>query len=88
MRPYTTDTSPEAEEIQLELIRQMSPSERALKAIRLSTRLIRECKSAIARNNPQLTSQQIGIAFIQLNYGHELADAVARYQAERANGSR
>ena len=86
MHPYTTDTSPEAEEVQLELIRRMPPSERALKALQMTSRLIRDCKAAIARNNPEFTQQQIGIAFIELNYVKELADAVAKYQAERANG--
>ncbi len=86
MQPYTTDTSPEAEEVQLDLIRRMPPSQRALKALRMTARLIRECKSAIARNQPELTPQEIEIAFIELNYGRELAAAVQRYQAERANG--
>jgi hypothetical protein len=55
MQPYTTDTSREAEEVQLDLIRRGPPSERALKALRMTSRLIRECKSAIAQNNPGLT---------------------------------
>lgn len=87
MQPYTTDTSREAEEVQLELIRRMPPSERALKSLRMTTRLIRECKSAIARNNPALTHREIGIVFIELNYGKELAAAVDHYQLNRANGS-
>ena len=86
MQPYTSDTSSEAEEVQLELIRRMSGPERALKAIRMTTRLIRECKSAIARNNPALTPREVGIAFIELNYGKDLADAVDRYQLDRSNG--
>jgi hypothetical protein len=86
MQPYTTDTSPEAEQVQLDLIRRMTPSERALKALRMTTRLIRECKAAIARNHPELTPQEIGIAFIELNYGPELAAAVQRYQADLAHG--
>jgi hypothetical protein len=88
MQPYTTDTSPEAEEVQLDLIRRMPPSERALKALRMTTRLIRECKSAIARNNPALTQREIEIAFIALNYGEELAKAVEHYQLDRAHGIR
>lgn len=86
MQTYTTDTSPEAEEVQLDLIRRLPPSERALKALRMTTRLIHECKAAIARNHPELTPQEIGIAFIELNYGRELAAAVRRYQSDRANG--
>ena len=86
MEPYTSDTSTEAEEVQLELIRGMAGAERALKAIRMTTRIIRECKAAIARNSPALTPREIGIVFIELNYGKELADAVNRYQLDRANG--
>jgi hypothetical protein len=86
MQPYTTDTSPEAEDLQLDLIRRISPSERAVKSLRMTTRLIRECKAAIARNNPRLTQREIGIAFIELNYGKELASAVERYQNDQANG--
>ncbi len=52
----------------------------------MTTRLIRECKSAIARNNPALTQREIGIALIELNYGKELATAVDHYQLDRANG--
>ena len=84
MHPYTTDTTPEAEEVQLDLIRRMSPSERAGKALQMTARLIRECKSAIARNNPGLTPQEIGIAFIELNYGQELAEDVRRSLSDRA----
>ena len=86
MHPYTTDTSPDAEEVQLDLIRRMPPQERALNTLRMTTRLIRECKAAIKRNNPALTQREIGIAFIELNYGKELAEAVDHYQLDRANG--
>lgn len=86
MHPYTTDTSPEAEAVQLDLIRSMTASERAMKAVRMTTRLIRECKATIARNNPSLTPREIGIAFIELNYGKDLAEAVDRYQSDLADG--
>lgn len=86
MQPYTTDTSPDAEAVQLELIRRMPPGMRAWKALQMSARLMRECKAAIARNNPDFTTREIEIEFIALNYGQELADAVARYQADRDHG--
>ncbi len=79
MQPYTTDTSADAEEIQLELIRRMAPPERAMKAIQMTTRLIRECKAAIRRINPTFTEQEVGIAFIELNYGKALATAVTQH---------
>lgn len=86
MEPYTSDTSLEAEQIQLELIRRMAPSERATKSLMMTARLIRECKEAIARINPELSEQEVAISFIELNYGKELADAVRRYQLGQTDG--
>ena len=37
--PYTTDTSSEAEQVQLALIRAMSPSERVRRAMQLTNQL-------------------------------------------------
>ena len=83
MQQYTTDTSREAELVQLELIRNMDPSECAMKAIRMTTRLILECKNAIRRNHPEYTDEEVGLAFIELNYGKDLANEVKRYLAEK-----
>lgn len=73
---YTTDTSPEAEAVQLELIRKMDPEVRAAQAIRMTTRLVRECKAAIRRNHPEFSDEEVGIAFIESNYGKDLANEV------------
>ena len=85
MHPDTTDASPEAEKVQSDLIRHISPTERERKALQRTTRLIGECKPAIAGNNPGLAPQQIGFAFIELDYGQELAAAVRRSQSDRAH---
>ncbi len=79
MQAYTTDTTDDAAAVQLELIRKMAPSERAMKAIRMTTRLIRESKEAIRLNNPGFTKQEVELAFIELHYGGELASAVRAY---------
>ena len=60
----------------LELIRKMEPEQRAAKAIRMTTRLVRECKAAIRRNHPEYSEEEVGIAFIESNYGKELANEV------------
>ena len=86
MHPYTTDTSSDAEDVLIELTRRMPSAERVMKTLRMSSRLIRECKAAIARNNPGLTQREIDIAFIELNYGKELATAVNQYQTVGTDG--
>lgn len=74
--PYTTDTHPDAEAVQLELIRQMSPEKRVGKAIALSGQVIRMAKAAIRRQFPQYTEEEVGIKFIEVHYGEALASAV------------
>lgn len=76
MTPYTTDTDVDAETVQLELLRKMSPQKRAAKAIALSGQVIRMAKAAIRRQFPHFTEEQVGIKFIEVHYGEELASAV------------
>ncbi|MEQ1906571.1 MAG: hypothetical protein ABL888_20470 [Pirellulaceae bacterium] len=79
----TNDTSQDAEEVLLQLIRNMPPEECGLKTIQMTTRLIRECKDAIRKQHPDFTDQEVGLAFIELNYGAELAKEVRQFLAER-----
>ncbi len=87
MHGHRTETSPEAEDVPRALIRRLPPAERARKALQLTRRLIRECKLAIARNNPQRTQREIGIAFIEIHYGKKRAAAVDHYPLDRSHGS-
>ena len=86
MHPYTTDTSIEAELVQLELIRKADPADCAMKAIRMTTRLILECKNAIRQNHPGFSDKQVGLVFIELNYGKDLANEVRQYLAGKKGG--
>ena len=74
--PYTTDTSPEAHAVQLELLRRMSPDERLEKAFSLSNGVRRMAMDAIRRRHPDFDEVQVRIKFIELTYGKELADGV------------
>jgi hypothetical protein len=77
--PYTTDTSAEAEAVQLQLIRDMSPSERLDKALRLSSQMMRWAKDAIRRRHPEFSTREVTVKFIELHYGAELAAAVREH---------
>lgn len=76
MKTYPSDTSPDAEQVLLRLLRQKSPSERAVMALRHSSEVLRNAKRAIKRVHPEFTEPQIGHRFIQLHYGQELASIV------------
>ncbi len=78
-----SDTSPEAENVQIELIRRCSVAERFAKVRSLTARTAGLSKRAIARANPDLSPQQLQIKFIELHYGKDLADRVHRYQESR-----
>lgn len=74
--PIPSDTSPQAEQVQLRLLAEKTPAERLMLAIRLSQEVIQASKRAIARVHPEFTPRQIEHLFIELHYGRELADAV------------
>ena len=82
-QPYTTDTSIEAERIQLEQIRRMKPSQRVQKAIALSNEVARMCKAAIRRRHPEFDENEVSLKFIELNYGKQLSDEVRAWRIAR-----
>jgi len=69
MRPYTTDTSVEAEAIQLELLRRMSPEDRITKMCKLTASLRRMAFEAIRRLHPDLDEAEVRLKFIESTYG-------------------
>ncbi|QEG40772.1 hypothetical protein [Roseimaritima ulvae] len=83
MQPYTTDTSREAEAIQLELLRRMSPADRIAKMCNLSASLRRMAFDAIRRRHPKIGESEVRLKFIELTYGKELADAVRDHLRHR-----
>lgn len=82
--PYTTDTSAEANEFQLAGIRAMSPQERVARGCAMSVRARRQALAAIGRTHPDLDDAGVRSMFLELAYGRDLADAIRRWQAERA----
>jgi hypothetical protein len=82
-RTSLTDTTADAERVQLELLRERPPSERVAIALRHSAEMIRLAKRAIERISPEFTERQVGRRFIELQYGEELAQAV-----DEAGGSK
>lgn len=80
---YTTDTSPEAQAVQLEYVRNMSPQQRLRKSCALSGQVRKMAIEAIRRRHPGLDGRELQLRLIELVYGKQLADEVANWQAER-----
>jgi hypothetical protein len=81
-----SDTTLEADQIQMRLLREKSPAERLAMAVRLSSEVIRASRRAISRARPELTEREVGHLFVELHYGRELADAVRLYEEKREHG--
>lgn len=81
-----SDTTLDAQQVQLCLLRDKSPAERLGLAVRLTSEVIRASKRAIARARPDLTEREVGHLFVELHYGRELADAIRLYEEQRDHG--
>lgn len=68
-----SDTSPEAEKVQIELIRRMSVPERIAQVRSLTTLVINLSRRAIAEAHPELGPREVVLKWVELNYGKELA---------------
>jgi hypothetical protein len=84
-RTQSPDTHPEAERVQLELFRRASPARRVQLALSLSDAAIALSRRAISRQDPAASAQEVGLRFVALHYGDDLA---ARLRAYLASGAR
>lgn len=82
--PYTTDTSQDAEAVQLELWRSMSGQERIQKVTTLSSRLRDMLLDAIRRRHPEFSEDQVRLKFVELTYGEAIASEMAAHIKENS----
>jgi hypothetical protein len=74
MKTQSMDTTPEAERVQIELIRKASIAKRFTIMEAWSQFLIEANKQSIRRNHPDLSEEEVGLIFVANNYGQALAD--------------
>jgi hypothetical protein len=84
MEARSRDTDPEAERVQLELLRQAGPARRLQMGLGLSAWAITLAHNAIRRTMPEASELEIKLRFVELHYGRELADDVRRHLAARS----
>lgn len=71
-----TDTSTEAEEVQLALIRAMSGRERIRQTCVLSNHLRQMAFDSIRKRFPEMDDIENKLVFIEMTYGKSLSDAI------------
>lgn len=84
MRTQSSDTSPEAERVQIDLLRKAGEAERIKLALSLIQCAIDQSRQEIRSQHPHASEEELGLLFVEFNYGKELADRVRAYLARRA----
>ncbi len=78
-----SDTDPEAERVQLELLRRAGPARRLRLALSLSRTVMSLSRDGLARRLREASSEEVGLRFVALHYGADLADALRSELASR-----
>ena len=76
MISQSPDTAPEAEKVQISLIRESSVSRRISKVRSLSQTTMYLSRRAIQRTNPFLSEREVDLAFVANHYGEKLAECL------------
>ncbi len=79
MISQSPDTAPQAEKVQIELIRKSSVSKRISRVRSLSQTIMYLSRRAIQRANPLLSEREVDLAFVEHHYGKDLAERLRLY---------
>jgi PP-loop superfamily ATP-utilizing enzyme len=74
-----SDTHPDAERVQIELLRKAGAAERLGMSLALTATVVNRSRQTIASLNPGLDPQQLNIKCVELYYGKELAGRLRKY---------
>ena len=74
-----SDTSKEAEAIQIAILRKKSISERFDLAVALTNMTISLTKEGMRQRNPELNNHEINYLFIKHHHGEDLAESFKKY---------
>lgn len=83
MRPQPSDTHPEAERVQLDLLRRASVARRLDLTRSVTATAIALSRRAIARANPDLNARDLDLLFVEYHYGEDLAARLRSYLSSR-----
>ena len=79
MISQSPDTAPQAERVQIELIRESSVCKRVSIVRSLSQTTMYLSRRAIQRTNPSLSEREVDLAFVANHYGEKLAECLRLY---------
>lgn len=83
MRTQSSDTSPEAERVQINLLRQAGVARRFQLFSSLNKSAIQWSRASIRKAHPEASEDELAILFVALCYGQRLADGLRTDLAQR-----
>jgi hypothetical protein len=84
MLARSADTDPEAEKIQVALLRRAAPGRRVQMALSLSGEVIDLARRAIQRSLPDASPAEVQLRLVELQYGRRLSSELGLYLTARA----
>ncbi len=75
-----SDTHPDAERVQIELLRKMTGKQKVAQMRSSTAMAIGLARRAIARANPQLNQHEVDMLWVEYTYGKDLAERLRRYR--------
>jgi hypothetical protein len=78
-----SDTHPEAEKVQIELIRRMSVAERLARMRDWTRTLVHLSRQGLAKANPGLDQRELDLLWVERQYGRDLAVRLRAYLEAR-----
>jgi hypothetical protein len=79
MLTQSSDTSPEIERVQVELLRKASPAKRFALMASWSQFIVEVAKQGIRRDYPEASEEEVALMLLARQHGQELADKVRAY---------
>jgi len=73
------DTHPDAEKVQIKLLKQASISERLRRTLTMSSWLLWLSKQAISKAHTMWTPREVDLFFVKVHYGKALAAKLQNY---------
>jgi hypothetical protein len=80
------DTTPDAERVQVDLLRAAPVARRLHLALQLSATVIGAARRALARSQPHASRRELDVRFVELHYGTDVA-AGLRAEFERRSSA-
>ena len=80
------DLYPDPSLFPFDVLQRMTAAEKFALCCSLTEAAVNQCRREIEQSHPGITSREVDLQFIEINYGADLAEEVRLYLKERGDG--